>query len=114
MGSSEEAQTANRELSRQLSKLMKIAKKHKIPVVVTNQVYSSFSKDGEESKIVPVGRDVLRYWTKAVIQLTKEGSLRTATVVRHPFKPEGSSLSFKITNTGIEYESPSHNTSREV
>jgi DNA repair protein RadB len=107
--SSNDVYAVNRELSKQLAKLMKLAAKYNIPVVITNQVYSSFSKNGDESKTVPVGRDVLRYWTKVVISLKKEGPFRIAELIRHKFKPEGISLRFKITQDGIQEESASHN-----
>jgi len=114
MGTAEEAQITNRELSKQLAKLMKVAKKYKIPVVITNQVYATFSRDGAETKIVPVGRDVLKYWTKVVIQLAKEGSYRVATIVRHNFRPEGAQIKFRITQEGIKDESPAYTSAREV
>jgi DNA repair protein RadB len=104
MGSDEGAQAANKELSKQLSKLMKIAKKYDVPVVVTNQVYSSFSKDGGE-RLASVGGDVLKYWTKVVIQLSKSGRYRVATVVRHQHMPEGIKVRFRITEGGIIDES---------
>jgi len=111
MSSSSDAYNTNRELSKQLSKLMKLAKKHDIPVIITNQVYSSFSKDSQESKVVPVGRDVLKYWTKVVINLRKDGEFRVAEVIRHKFKPEGNKVRFKITQEGIQNESITDNSS---
>lgn len=102
MGGAEDAYALNREMGKLLAQLLKISKKYKIPVVVTNQVYASFEKGGEGSKIVPVGRDLLKYWTKIVINLKKDIESRVATVVRHKFKPEGSSIKFKITDSGIE------------
>ncbi len=114
MGTTEEAYSVNRELSKQLAKLMKISKKYDIPVVVTNQVYSSFSKGDEEDKTVPVGRDVLKYWTKNVIKLSKKGHYRMATIVRHNFKPEGAKLRFRIIEGGIENESVVDNPAGEV
>jgi len=107
MGSSENPYATNRELSKQLSRLMKIAKKHKIPIVVTNQVYSKFSKDGGESEVVPVGRDILKYWSKVIMHLSKELPYRSALLIRHNFKAEGQKLRFKITQGGIKDESAS-------
>jgi DNA repair protein RadB len=104
MGSTEDAYATNRELSKQLAKLMKIAKKYSVPIVVTNQVYSTFSKDGKKGKITPVGRDVLKYWTKVVIRLAKDGDSRIAEIIRHKFKGEGCTIRFKITQRGIKNE----------
>ena len=52
----ENASEINNRLSDQLSKLSEIARKHEIPVMVTNQVYSNFDENGIEL----VGRDVPR------------------------------------------------------
>ncbi len=101
----EGAQVANKELSKQLSKLMNAAKKYDIPAVVTNQVYASLKDD----RVLPVSRDVLKYWSKNVIQLTKSGQYRIATIVRHNFKPEGASIRFKITEGGIIEAAPHQN-----
>jgi DNA repair protein RadB len=114
MGSDEGAQAANKELSKQLSKLMKIAKKYAVPVVVTNQVYSSFSKDAGSERLASVGGDVLKYWTKVVIQVAKSGRYRTATVIRHQHMPEGIRVRFRITEEGICDESIIDNRSVEV
>lgn len=101
-----EAADANKELSRQMSKLMAVATKHEIPVVITNQAYSSFSREhGEEAKLLlPVGGDVLRYWAKVVINLRKAGDCRVAEVIRHVSKPEGEKIRFRITQFGIKDE----------
>lgn len=109
MGDSSEAYSINRELSRQLSKLMKLAKKNNLAVIVTNQVYSSFSKSERDSNVVPVGRDVLKYWTKVIIELRKEGTYRVAESIRHKFKPEGGKIRFRIVQTGIQNESSADN-----
>jgi DNA repair protein RadB len=114
MSSSEDAYATNRELSKQLAKLMKLAKKYKIPIVITNQVYSKFSKKGEDSKLVPVGRDVLKYWTKIVIHLKKDGPNRTAELIRHKFKCEGCEINFRITQAGIEEINKHENGSKGI
>jgi DNA repair protein RadB len=109
--SDESAQAANKELSRQLAKLMRVAKKYEVPIVVTNQVYSAFKGD---DSVAPIGRDVLKYWTKNVIQLSKSGPSRLATVVRHQHKPEGIQARFRIVEGGIKHESLADNSSGEV
>jgi DNA repair protein RadB len=111
MGSDGDAQAANKELSRQLAKLMRVAKKYEVPIVVTNQVYSAFKGD---DSVAPIGRDVLKYWTKNVIQLSKSGVFRTATVVRHQHKAEGEQLKFRIIEGGIKHESLADNSSGEI
>jgi len=101
IGNSEDPYTLNRELGRQLSRLLKLSKKRDIPVIITNQVYQSFEKGGRGKTVLPVGRDLLRYWSKVIISLEK-GENRTASLIRHKFKPGGSVARFSITDTGIE------------
>ena len=96
-----DAYALNREMGKLLAKLVKIGKKYNIPILVSNQVYSSFEKGDAESKITPVGRDLLRYWTKVIIALRKDESCRVAVLERHKFKKEGGSVSFTINNHGI-------------
>lgn len=109
-----EWQATSKELSKQLSRLMRMAKKNEIPVVVTNQVYSAFAKDGEVSRVVPVGRDILRYWSKVIIHLRREGEHRVAELMRHTHKPEGARFRFRITQEGIKNESAVDNSSPEL
>lgn len=92
------ASEINNELSSQLSKLSGIARKQDIPVVVTNQVYTSFEEDGLEI----VGRDVPRYWSKCLVQLSQSGKgVRTAEIAKHRSIAEGEKISFRITDDGI-------------
>jgi DNA repair protein RadB len=102
MGATGDPYEVNREMGRQLSQLLKVSKKYNIPVIVTNQIYATFDKDGSGSRILPVGKDLLKYWTKIIIHLTRDGRYRIATVVRHNFKPEGSKVRFSIDNKGIK------------
>lgn len=89
----------NQELSQQLSTLSKIARTTEIPIVVTNQVYTSF----DEEKLELVGRDVPRYWSKCLIELSKaEKNLREIKIEKHRSLPEGRKTKFKITNKGLK------------
>ena len=87
-----------KELGRQLAKLLRIARKYNIPVLITNQIYT----DIDTGKNVPIGGDVMRYWAKISIELDKKDSSRTAILRKHKFVPEGINMSFKITNKGME------------
>ena len=98
------ASEINNELSSQLSKLSGIARKQDIPVVVTNQVYTSFEEDGLEI----VGRDVPKYWSKCLVQLSQNGDgVRTAEIAKHRSIAEGKKVSFKITDDGLEQDNES-------
>ena len=93
------ASEINNELSGQLSKLSGIARKQNIPVVITNQVYTSFEKEDLEL----VGRDVPKYWSKCLVQLSKdEKDVRRAEIAKHRSLPEGKKIQFHITDEGLE------------
>lgn len=95
----EEVSETNRELSRQLSVLSKIARQYSIPVLVTNQVYSSPEKDGVQM----VGQDVPTYWSKCLVELdVDDGDTRRATVRKHRSRRAGIDAVFKITADGLE------------
>lgn len=89
-----------RELGRQVAALSKLAREKKLAVLVCNQVYSSFGED----EIVPVGGDVLMYWSKTSVELEKCGSPgnRKAIIRKHPHTPEGKTVQFRLTGRGIE------------
>lgn len=92
-------QEVNQKLSQQLSKLSKIAREQDIPVLITNQVYSSF--DGDDIELV--GRDVPRYWSKCLLKLsTMDTAIREMEIEKHRSMPEGKSAQFKITDNGLE------------
>ena len=88
----------NRALSRQLRILNEIARKKQIPVLVTNQVYSDFN---DREKVNMVGGDILKYWSKCLIELKKVGAGRRKAILRkHRSLPE-KEFSFVINDKGI-------------
>jgi len=94
----DQVQEINQKLSQQLSELSKIAREHDIPVLVTNQVYTSFDEDQLEL----VGRDVPRYWSKCLLKLSDLGnSVRKAEIEKHRSLPEGRSQKFSIADEGL-------------
>ena len=50
--------------------LSRVSRKYDVAVVITNQIYSKFNKEGEEL-ISAVGGTVLKYWSKVIIELEK-------------------------------------------
>ncbi|MBI4214517.1 DNA repair and recombination protein RadB, partial [archaeon] len=89
----------NRELSRQLQQLVTYARTANIQVLVTNQVYTNV-----DTKLVePVGGDVLRYASKAIVELAKTDvdGVRSATLRKHSFKRENESVKFRIGERGL-------------
>lgn len=98
MGIKEDVQEVNNELGLQISYLVEIARKKKIPVLITNQVYSNFD---ERDKINMVGGDLLRYTSKCLIELQKAPhGKRRAILRKHRSIPE-KDVMFEIVEKGI-------------
>jgi len=99
-GKSQEIYEVNRDLGVQISFLTEMARKKKIPVLVTNQVYSSF-EDKESVRLV--GGDIMKYGSKCLIELKKaKGNVRVAIVRKHRSLPEEREFMFEIVEEGIE------------
>ncbi len=95
-----EAREVNIELAKQLQVLSEIARKYDIPVLVTNQVYSLIDERG---KIEVVGGDLIKYWSKCLIELKiHENGIREAILRKHRYLPENLSVKFRITSSGLE------------
>ena len=75
-----------------------IARKHNIPVILTNQVYSDF--DTPDS-VKMVGGDILRYSSKSLIELLKFKTKRKAVVRKHRSLPENKEVLFEIVEKGF-------------
>ena len=90
-----EIQEVNSELARQMRVLAEIARKQNIPVLATNQSY-----EWEKERRM-VGGDILRYWSKCLIELVNENGKRIAYLRKHRSLPE-KSLGFQIVNEGIK------------
>jgi len=95
----------NSRLARQMRILAEIARKKNIPVVVTNQVYSEFLTDeelaaGKEKGVFMVGGDILKYWSKCIIEIKNNRGKRTAVLRKHRSLPE-KEFEFEIVDAGI-------------
>lgn len=89
----------NNMLSLQINLLTEIARKHHIPVMLTNQVYSDFDV---RDAIKIVGGDILTYASKCMIELKKSKSaVRGAILRKHRSLPE-KDIAFKIVENGFE------------
>ena len=97
--SADEVYDINRELGRQLSFLSEISRKQNIPLLVTNQVYSSFE---EKNKVNMVGGDILRYSSKCLIELKVFKNAKKAILIRHRSFPQNREVLFRITEEGVE------------
>lgn len=101
----EEIRNINRELAKQMKILAEISRNKNIPVIATNQVYSEFlSKEdfeaGKRAGVRMVGGDIMKYWSKCIIELQTEGKRKKAVLRKHRSLPE-KELGFYITESGI-------------
>jgi DNA repair protein RadB len=95
----EDSRTIRRTLNLQLSELQEISRRHRIPVVITNQVYT----DIESKTLRPLGGKGLEHMCKAILLLEKRGEgLRRARLVKHRSQPEGMTGDFRLTARGLE------------
>ncbi|MBI2662758.1 DNA repair and recombination protein RadB [Candidatus Woesearchaeota archaeon] len=99
LGKSEEVYDVNMALGRQIAYLVEVARKKKIPVLITNQVYADFDN---RDKVKMVGGDLLKYGSKCLIELVKFGNCRGLVLRKHRSMAEGQELKFKIVQNGIE------------
>ena len=95
----------NSRLANQMRTLAEISRKEHIPVIVTNQVYSEFLseeefREGKEKKVAMVGGDILKYWSKCIIELQNLDGKKKAILVKHRSMPQ-KEFTFNIINTGI-------------
>jgi DNA repair protein RadB len=103
--SEEKIKEVNRELAKQLRVLAEISRNKNIPVIVTNQVYTSFLtreefEQGREKEVHMVGGTILEYWSKCIIELKNERGKKKAILRKHRSLPE-KELSFIITDKGV-------------
>jgi DNA repair protein RadB len=95
----EDNRSIRRTLTVQISELQEIARRHRIPVVITNQVYT----DIENKTLRPMGGTGLEHMSKAIIFLEKKGEgLRRARLMKHRSSPEGAMTDFRLTARGVE------------
>lgn len=95
----EDNRSVRRTLTVQLSELQEIARRHRIPVVITNQVYM----DIENNSLRPIGGTGLEHICKAIIFLEKKGEgVRSARLMKHRSSPEGITADFRLTARGVE------------
>ncbi|MBU0457431.1 MAG: DNA repair and recombination protein RadB [Nanoarchaeota archaeon] len=99
LGKSEEVYEVNSALGRQIAYLVEIARRRKIPVLITNQVYADFDNRGE---IKMVGGDLLKYGSKCLLELKRFNNCRGLILRKHRSLPEGKTLKFNIVQKGLE------------
>lgn len=101
----EKVRIINTDLAIQMKALFEIARKKNIPILITGQVYSEFITidewaAGKQAGVNLVGGDLLKYWSKCVIELQSNRGKRKAIIRKHRSIPE-KELNFEIVNEGI-------------
>ncbi len=88
-----------KEFGRMLAKLLRIARKWDIPVIMLNQVYT----DIDSGRIIPVGGGINHYWSKIMVESgVCESGERFMILRKHLNKAEGERIEYRITDGGIE------------
>jgi len=96
--SSEDDGETLRDVARQVTHLLSLARKHDLAILITNQVYTDPDSDG----IRPLGGHTLEHWTGTVVRLERfRGGNRRATLEKHRAKATGASVQFQITDSGL-------------
>ena len=99
LGKSEGIYDVNASLGRQIAYLVEISRRKKIPVLITNQVYSDFDN---RDQVKMVGGDLLKYGSKCLIELKTFANNRGLILRKHRSLPENLTAKFKIIGEGIE------------
>ncbi|MFH1789194.1 MAG: DNA repair and recombination protein RadB [Candidatus Altiarchaeota archaeon] len=88
-----------REFGRMLAKLLRIARKYEVAVLMLNQVYT----DIDSGRITPVGGTINQYWSKIMLE-TGVGDDGTRFIIlrKHMHKQEGVRVDYRITDKGIK------------
>ena len=90
---------ALRDVARQVTHLLSLARKYDLAIVLTNQVYT----DPDSDRTRPLGGHTLEHWTGTVLRIDRfRGGNRRATLEKHRAKPAGGKAQFRITNAGLE------------
>jgi len=93
----EDSNEAMRRLTRQMLHLLGLARRHDLPVLVTNQVYM----DPGRNRVVGLGGTALEHISKVIVRLEKVDGRRRAVLAKHRSRAEGAKFEFEITETGI-------------
>ncbi len=101
----ETIKNVNREVAKQMKILAEISKKQEIPVIITNQVYNEFISEEDFRKGIQaatniVGGDLMKYWSKCIIELKNDRGKRKAILLKHRSLPQ-KEIVFEIKKEGI-------------
>lgn len=101
LASKEDERAERRVLSGQSAKLLTLARKMNLPVVVTSQVYT----DVETGAFEALGGNVLHHNAKTIMKIERIApSKRRAMLMKHRHLAEGRTAVFYLTEQGVEAE----------
>lgn len=90
-----------RQVTKQVTHLLSLARRHDLAVVITNQVYAD--PESESSRPRPLGGHTLTHWSGIVVRIERfRAGNRRATLEKHQSKAAGETARFRITNTGLD------------
>jgi DNA repair protein RadB len=90
-----------RDVARQITHLLSLARKHDLAVVFTNQVFT----DPDSDRSTALGGHTLNHWSGAILRLDRfRGGNRRATLEKHRAKPAGDTVQFSIVDAGLSGE----------
>lgn len=90
--------SGRRSLSEQIIKLMALARKKNLFVVLTSQVYT----DIETDEILPLGGHVLSHNAKTIIKLSRhKKNFRGFSIIKHRSIMESDEIYFRLSDSGI-------------
>lgn len=89
---------ALRAVTRQVTHLLGLARKHDLAVLLTNQVFT----DPEADRVRPLGGNTLAHWSGVIVRLERfRGGRRRAILEKHRSRSTGASVEFEITEQGL-------------
>lgn len=92
---------ALRQVGRQLTHLLSLARKHELAVLITNQVFSD--PESESGRVRALGGHTLSHLTGVIVRFERfRAGNRRATLEKHGSKAAGETVRFSITDTGLE------------
>jgi DNA repair protein RadB len=100
LGKNDDVFEINRELGQQIALLNQIVRKHKIPILLTNQVYADFD---QKNDIKMVAGNIIKYSSKCLLELQRIKNNRRRIILRkHRSIKEDKDAQFTITQDGIQ------------
>jgi DNA repair protein RadB len=94
----EEERVERKSIANQSAKLLALARKKGLPILMTSQVFM----DIEKGTIEALGGNVLHHNAKTIVFLERTGlGRRRATVMKHRHMAEGTTAEFRLTGSGI-------------